>query len=111
MSMYKSQIQTEQIPPNSSECYVFASPPKKKEIPINSKPVQKKPPQKLSNQPQNEVQVQEALRILHFRSFLFIYSKQVPINANSYELRTPFILSHLGPIFKEKLGFLFGARL
>ena len=55
--MYKSQINMKQFTPHSSKRVVSAWGEKKKQIQTSSKPVQSSP-QKLSNQPQNEVQVE-----------------------------------------------------
>ena len=58
MTMYKSQIQEEHLAPKSPKSFVSAWGEKKKQMALNSKPVPNSPPKKLSNQPQNEVEVQ-----------------------------------------------------
>lgn len=56
--MYKSQIENKYLPPKSPKSFVSAWGEKKKKLEMNSKPVPNSPPKKLSNQPQNEVQVE-----------------------------------------------------
>jgi len=56
--MHKSQIINKQLPPNSLKPFVSAWGKKKNQLRTNSKPVPNSPPKKLSNQPQNEVQVE-----------------------------------------------------
>ena len=58
MSTHKSQIETKQNTPVSSKPFVSAWGEKKKQLKTNSKPVQKNPPKKLSNQPKKEIEVQ-----------------------------------------------------
>ena len=58
MSTHKSQIDEKQLPPNSPKPFVSAWGKKKKQLEMNSKPVQKTPQKKLSNQPKKEIEVQ-----------------------------------------------------